>query len=357
MQHTPYYLHSTQTGSDGYLTTVDFKAYAYSDGQGFWSVERLYNALIGKAWKKTKLKDHLKKDAGAWQIFGHRLGLNIRVEKSAHQIRLIRLSGGEAEANCYTRDEITMASVNALAVQVLWGFSRRQLVWQARAQSMLLALISRCVDIAVVSDERLLTCCVGAADRCQEGAAGEECEHLQELRCHMDAQDLSGVAWAAHFLVRLGSYYLRCQACCGSLAKILQELAAHINSRLPDLQLNTNPLMEECALGPKTRKRLDEDLKKELAETVIQKRKAVRGTSLGSAIHGMRHTQVRDAENKKMAAYQNACWRHFDGKDSGVFTLAEDGARIGNPSENTEVYIFQDRSADKACVLPNQASI
>jgi hypothetical protein len=359
MQHTSYYLHSTQTNSDGCLTKVDFKAYAYSDGQVFWSVERLYDALTGPGVQKTKLKEHLKKDAGAWQVFGHRLGLNIQVEKSANQIRHIRLSGSEAQANCYTRDEVTISSLGFIAVQVLWGFSRRQRLWQARAKNMLLALFSRCVEAAAVSKDRLLNCCRGAAAcRCQEGAVGDDpCEHLQELNRHMDAQELSGVAWAAHFLVQLGSYYLRCDACCDSLKGILQDLAAHINSRLPELQLSTNPLMEECARGPKTRKRIDEDLKRELTETIIQKRKAVRGTSLGSAVHGMRHTQVRDAENKKMAAYRNACWRHFQGRESGVFTLAEDGARIGNPSENTEIYIFQDQSAGKACVLPNQASI
>ena len=163
------------------------------------------------------------------------------------------------------------------------------------------------------------------------------------------------MAWAAHLLVQLGSYYVRCQACCVSLRSILQYLAAHIDSRLPELQLSSNPLMEERARGPKTRKRLDEGLERELTEVIVQKRKAVRGASLGGAVHGLRHTQVRDAENKGLAAYQNACWRHFHDRSSGVFALAEDGARIGNPSENTEVYIFQDLTAGRACVLPNQA--
>ena len=148
MQHTPYYLHSAQTGSDGRLTQVDFKAYCYSDSQVFWSVERLYKSLAGTAAvQKTKLKDYLEQDTVAWQIVGDRLGLDIKVGRSARQISHARLAGGEAQANCYTRDEVTMPSVSFLAVQVLWGFGRRQHLWQARAKSMILALFSRCVEL------------------------------------------------------------------------------------------------------------------------------------------------------------------------------------------------------------------
>ena len=164
MQHTILHIrHTAQTDSDGRLTQVDFEAYCYSDSRVFWSVERLYNSLAAAAGvQKTTLKDYLKQDTVAWQIFGDRLGLDIKVERGAHQIRHVRLAGGDAQATCYTRDEVTMPSVSSLAVQVLWGFGRTQHLWQARAKSMILALLSRCVEIATVWKECLLTFCGGS---------------------------------------------------------------------------------------------------------------------------------------------------------------------------------------------------
>ena len=91
---------------------------------------------------------------------------------------------------------------------------------------------------------------------------------------------------------------------------------------------------------------MDEDYKQELMVGMVQKGQASTATGACSS-HGVGGSTGRKWVSKTVQTHIGSCWATFDKCKGGVFGIAEDGARFGQPAKEMQSYSFW--SAEKKC--------
>lgn len=146
---------------------------------------------------------------------------------------------------------------------------------------------------------------------CDGAVAGQLCGNLEgalegiqgtRSRCSKGVGALVGV------LTALGDCYLRCKACCHLVGRLVASLAKTIDGNLMEKPVSRNPFK-----------------------------------------------RLRYWCSKEMSAYQVAGYREFQQLPK-VFSVCEDGTRLGQPAREVMVYHWLDNRSRRSLVLPNQAS-
>ena len=78
------------------------------------------------------------------------------------------------------------------------------------------------------------------------------------------------------------------------------------------------------------------------------------GHETARTVHGMDAPEVGTLENQTTTQYRVYTKRKF-AEAFGPWGSQNDGARLGNPAANTDIYIVQNYKMQRAAVLPNHA--
>lgn len=270
-----------------------------------------------------------------------------------------RSSGNvEALADPMTREGYSISTAGLLCSMWFWHRCSRTMAGRERAGALLEGFVARACGAVAAQREALLVACREDAHRCRPDCGdGDLCRHCNEA---MGKVMLNNGGWAS--LIR-GLTFLRvcssvCPAAKSAIVVFLTGLVALINGRaaqddeslgLKD-DLRHRPLM--CT--PRKRMRIDEDYKHHTAVEVQQQRAApnaarvIRGEGLGCTEANGRHWEAQVCSK-----HQLACEHAFEA--SRVCHLAEDGSRLGNPAEETIIYLAWSADLNIAGVPPPQA--
>jgi transposase-like protein len=141
-----------------------------------------------------------------------------------------------------------------------------------------------------------------------------------------------------------------CRAVSGLLINLVTDTAKMIDMSIEAGKFKVDPLQ----LGThRTRKRsrIDEDFKDSIVNLTIQKKRARNGAASLRAMATDMHPQTAHKWTAKfMVEYQCALFRAAD--EVGVIGIQEDAARVGEPPEETQLFLAWCANTDRALVLP-----
>ena len=129
-------------------------------------------------------------------------------------------------------------------------------------------------------------------------------------------------------------------------------LAKHINLHLPKRGFGEDPF-KQCQ--PVHSENHDEDHKKHLSHDVMKNGGHTSGFSFCKK-DGVDGRRYREWQTANLASLQCAGHRKFKGF-AGVLNLAEDGARLGRPAEETVVYLAHSPRLGDAVWFPPQVPV
>jgi hypothetical protein len=175
------------------------------------------------------------------------------------------------------------------------------------------------------------------------------CEHVRNLLRPAVVEPVP--QRCASFLVGLAKAVYKCPSSAFCLRRLIQVFSHELDLKFASSG-SDSALRQESLYGPRRQLRVDEDLRRHVTQNVIQKRQAQSGAIVARVV-GLHDNLFRTSCAKEMGSYQHASWRTFSAL-SGVFGIAEDATRLGQPAEETVCYELLHPSSGTAVVLPNQ---
>jgi hypothetical protein len=154
--------------------------------------------------------------------------------------------------------------------------------------------------------------------------------------------------WGLTHLVRL---YHDCDAVNAFLQDILGELCATVEGSVAKVGHSDLKRAKRADPSAAKRRRTDEDHKRLTLAT-----SAARRTSAASVVladESAKPGAARCWAEAELCRLQSAGWAHF--RDTACLTIVVDGKKLGNPSEETEVFLAVDGGTHKGMWLPPQA--
>jgi hypothetical protein len=146
------------------------------------------------------------------------------------------------------------------------------------------------------------------------------------------------------------SSLVACRAVQGLLIELVTDMATMIDARIEAGKF----IVDALQLGThRTRKRgrIDEDFKHSIVNLTIQKKRARNGAASLRAMATDMHPQTAHKWTAKfMVEYQCALFRASD--EVGVIGIQEDAARVGEPPEETQLFLAWCANTDRALVPP-----
>ena len=164
-------------------------------------------------------------------------------------------NGGGLAPTTFTRQSWTIATKALLALLVAWVSTRKKAAAKAASLKVLQGFLCRLVDAAGLSSI-LQLCIEGFSGLCKESAVVEDgpcC--LVEAAISCSVSDHQRQCKLALFLSRCVEHMWACPACKVMGQHILDEVASHIDGRLPDLGLGSKAFQQEVTLARGHKKR------------------------------------------------------------------------------------------------------
>lgn len=352
--YVPYWKLFSFLTPDGRTGSWNAKYYVYNDGAIFWEARALIQTLLPHRKNRIDTCREVDKDSINWEVFLIRLGVDSGLVVMPSR-RQLEVRGEESKVGQKNRADITLDTMTMLTVILVACVQKRRICDRMAARMLLLAVLSEGLPNNGDISDALSALCDEHCHLCGDNL-DECCSHLELARCPA-AQEVRGNS-AAHrteaAMATLAQNYLICAASCAVLRDLaVLHIVPMLGDRLP-AKSSSDPLLHADVQGHRKRPRLDEDLRRHLTQVVVQKRQAQSGAVVART-HGLDADIYRKSCGLEMAAYQQAAWRSFD-KLSGVFAVAEDATRLGQPAEETVCYEFMHGASGLTVVLPNQAS-
>jgi hypothetical protein len=188
-------------------------------------------------------------------------------------------------------------------------------------------------------------------DRCDARySPNGQCFHLRDfLHCLEDTTHPP--MWK---LLRLcEGIFMQC-AQCVTMKALLVGLVKGIAKLIDDVLVSEAFRVSPIELGARRtgkRSRVDEDFKEYIINDTIQLKTARSGAAALRASNSDVHFSAA-AKWEKIYALRYQCAMFRISESTGTLGIAEDGARIGEPPEETQLYLAWDAAADVGIVLP-----
>jgi hypothetical protein len=342
-------------GVDGVHSDIEFHAYHYTQvGAAHWQLLGLVGAV--RQDKYIDISRLIREEKAQWSAMFQFLGwgdLYTLVQPSEKAVAWSQANGGNIAATAFTRQSWTIATKALLALLAAWVSTRKKPVAKAASLKVLQGFLCRLVDAAGLSS--ILQVCIDEfSDLCKESAVDEDgpCCHT-EAAISCSVSEHQPQCKLAMFLSRCVEHMWACPACKAMAQHILDKVASHIDERLPDLGLGSKAFQQDIHLARGHKKRIiSEDFKAEVTETFVKAHKVQHGGSLLHVV-GIDHRRLIEWQDERLGA-QVVCNHRVFGQASGTFNMAQDSARLGNPAEETTVYIITHIGSDVSTFMPNQ---
>ena len=266
--------------------------------------------------------------------------------------------GGVAEVNseCWTKQEFTATS-KGLLLMLLWlTISRRFPKDRRRAHALMQSLLDRTLPGAGDSWHTKFEDMVAAArHRCEQSNGIGDCEHVAVFKDMLIAKaadtPMDKLVTSMVSLMQLANG--KCSTLKDVRAEFIDEASCCLDASLLEggFAVDLGSLCPAAQPGSK-RRRIDEDFKSFVINQVVQKKKANSGSAFLRTATSVSPTMTSMWEEEHMAAYQVAMKRGFAAAKQ--VSVTSDAARLGDPPEETEIFLLWTPQGDCAAVAPPQ---
>lgn len=360
-QHSPFWLGLVLPDECGVARDYPLKCVRYPSGEVDWELRLLFAAMLPHR-KKVQAWDLLKKERVMWSKTFTELKLDLGAELKASRAAANRSAAlGESTNSDKQRQEFMLSTAGVLCVLLGWALSRHTTSDRARARDILIGIAERLARPALDSlvwfhalvDEAHALCSASA------GADGR-CQHIAQLQSVFDALVQDPVAQTLARTMceidrRIVADRLLCDATRSLRAALLSKVSGFFDQAVATLE-RSDPLDEKTPkLGcMNKRPRIDEDLKRVVATSCVQEGRVASGAAWARATKRVSASSTRSWEHTAMRTYMVAGSRLM--KDGvTVLSLVEDASRIGDPAEDTMVYLAWSGKHNTGLYLPVQA--
>jgi hypothetical protein len=347
---------------DGSQLKLDAKAWVYRQtSEVYWELRRIVLLLTDGRFKTAvKTSRHYKRRAHLFEFYFEHCGIDIiekEVVPSVRQIACLSEEGDDELINRVdrykVRDEISI-STRALVLMLLGAaVHERQAVDRERARNLLVSILQGLVPTENATRIDFQAPFDGGMGRCPHVGAMGRCAHYRLIEPfaanRLLALDIVREleAMAAHVVI--------CPGAAASVDAVTRQMALLINAAIPDA--GSDDVRKQVHVrGPSRLLRVDEDFKKFALETSV----------LNGSCRSTRDAVQIDKElssgcdvkwvDQKINAHLAHVWDVYDSAPlTGVYSLGEDGARLGNPGEENTVYSFYDHGRKSGFWLPPMA--
>lgn len=361
VSYEPRWLGITLAGDGHGADDFVFKAVIYTDGAVFWELRLLFAAMLYhrrviQTWKL------LARERQAWQRSFAEVGLALDNElKSSKSAAKLRDPTGGRDHDPKQRAEFTLSTKGVVAVLLCWYGMRHRRDERVRASEILLQLAQRLVVLQPNAGD-----CIGAfacqsRRLCRKGAQadGDDCNHLAGIMSGFDtffaapsAKTLVGGILGMEAGIVQGT--MLCAASASFRQRIVAFVADLFDKSCPNLS-RCDALAEQTpALGcARKRPRIDEDLRRAVVNTVVREGRASSGAAWARATGSVAGSSCGRWEQDEMKAYLAAANKLL-GDGVSVVSIVEDASRIGDPAEDTMVYLAWSGKHDTGFYPPVQ---
>jgi len=348
------FVKASATDADGQHVDINWKAYEYQDAAVYWEARMVFGCYNNGTRKDMELHKWIKKLEpslngllAAWGVV-----YNHAVKPS---FKAAAYRSEEEVLDPHVRNEWTMSTIGVLALLVLWSTTSHSRAKRVRASAMLSAWMSRLLEPSLCTTSAFLRHVRSHASSCQQGLVTEGvCTHLVDCCKGCVGADQRQV-WNSAADIAASWYGLgaHCKAASACLSAVAQVWSGSMDQRLGTLGLASDVTKETPMQGPKRKLRVDEDLRHHYSQGSVRSKRVHSGAQLAKATADVAVETARRWDDQTLLQYRAAAWATFE--EGNIVSIASDGSRIGDPAEETIVFIAWDAKSDRAVFLPPQA--
>ena len=260
----------------------------------------------------------------------------------------------------YTRIEQTIRTIGLFAMHAFWTAYSKESERKIRARDMLVALITHLLPYTQSAYESLLAT-ANLTGPCQNDLQKTGCKHMRgakhDYKRRKDASKGSPQECLAELVVALtGAVKEKCATAAFLLKRMLSTIARVVDSECE--RFAVDPRKAEASSRPDRQNqrgvRRSEAVMRALTEGIPTSGDAKSGHETAFVVHKIQSREMCASENQTTTQYRVCTKRKFK-KAYGPWGSQNDGARLGNPAANTDLYCAQNYRLQKAVVMPNQA--
>lgn len=345
------------------VVEVEHKLWVYDDDFVAWELRRLLIAFYSDRHKLDPCHQ-IRLERKDWEQLFDTVSIRWR-QNFFPAARAFAVGDGviecdDAEMGAPTNDrrirEVASVSTPGLLLILLqWVKTKRQRAHRERAWMLWLGLMSKCIPPDDARDVSLQDILDESTHLCIHSARGGLCSHVEEFfgecRRGSDEHTHSSIGLRMGMLL---THVGDCPAAAAGLHDTLILLGSMIDAAVVaigdcDIAKWTN-LQGPCG---KKRRLGDADLRNFLlGDNVLQGRASSATASTKS--QGVHSNTTQCWLEKHRREYLEAAWSVPGPMPRGVYSLAEDGARFGQPARETQAYALWVASSDQAVWLPIQ---
>ena len=262
---------------------------------------------------------------------------------------------GVAPESCvdtnFARSTFMIDTKGLLALLADWSEHKKFEGSRAKASELLEVFLCKCLEC-----ESPYPCLQAALDNmdntCETEVVNNACQHVRHA---LDATQ--GVVPPQKRIGMVLCLCVQVMRCCNSArslaAALIGVVATSIDHGIDDRGFNDRPLKNEAVLlRGHTKRRIAEEYKEEVVDTLLKKQKVLNGRS-PLKLDGIDPRRLIEWQHQKLADHLVCAQREL-GQLRGTFNVASDSARLGSPAEETTVYLLSHPGAGLSTYMPNQ---
>ena len=351
------------------LLEGEYKAWKYNSGLVTWELRRPLQILFGEGQAAFEPHRMTRKDKGVWKTIFEQWGFDFEEHflpsarsdsttaqhaEQAGDAPPAAVAAGQQRQSAI-RQETSVSTELLLVLHIFWASTRRSRESKERVEAMLVAFLTKLVPPQLMDKINLQGFLDASAAECDAQTPLGICMHMAGLhaRCQKQPPQSSVHAHEKDKYLMLGAMVSQCPAAKlvghAALAALADAVGHHIDvAGCPDVT-------KFAALhGAKKRRRVDEDYKHHLTAVAVNTGRASTAAAAASA-RGEAESSSRRWCQQDIETYLARSWLSFQ-QPSGVHSITEDGARFGQPAQETQIYAFWAASSNMSAWLPVQAT-
>lgn len=346
---------SASTADDGVFIKYDFKAWAFPDSVVHWEVRCAMQAVMEHLYQKAqfRLAHWLRSQRGGHEALLLSFGLQYKSHMFPSQLSCRR----RGQSDCLEEVKSEFSSTTVGLLNIFGCFFATQ---QKKKNELIVRALVESFFAQVISPRRMKDMLISNAHQCQVSCSAAPledgwCAHLSSLAERLRACPDMATATALFCLQEIyGELLALAEQCCAAKAigrAWLRTLAVVIDERMASGSFNVEGV--GLPTRPAKRMRLDSDFKQFISMDGLTEKRAKSGSILLRG-NGLADPSVaRKWEEQQCVAYQHAARSALSA--CSVVGVTSDGARLGDPPEETIVYMVYGADVEKGAIAPVQA--
>lgn len=355
----PHFLALNCIGANGVAVRFEAKAVQYSqyDGQVYWELRRFLLAL-NSGRKCIQPRELYRKQEQTLLAYFEDGGLDpdIHMLPSARGYR-VSLAAGKprlVDSEPFIRNERMVSTQGLLLALLAWCSLKKKKEDKSLGSAILECWVSALCDVQQCVDLDLPAIAPGAPGDCGYQQVSGTCRH------HVMVPPLRNAGTARHdvvkYLIDISASCTVCPVNAHILRCILEPLAEAMAATLPTVA-EQDALKRQHLQSHVRKMRIDEDYKHQVA-TRVRAGRARSGGDVTAVDSQMSRDTARGFAHLDIERLLAEQWNLYDGQQiSGVVSIVEDAARLGNPAEETTVYaMWHERGQHGFWLVPQATS-